>query len=107
LEIHLPYTYKKRFNEIVKNNQNGSNYPRARVSARQEVTIGNVLDYLDRAVDEKNNLKEEVKSLKKNKKKLSNTQKLASNRSIARSANNTRKFSETEGSECSAQDFSK
>jgi len=53
LEIHLPYTYKKRFKEIVKNNQNGSNYPRARTSTREEVTIGNVLDYLDRAVDEK------------------------------------------------------
>lgn len=64
LEIHLPYTYKKRFNEIVKNNQHGSNYPRARTNARQEVTIGNVLDYLDRVVDEKNSLKVELKLIK-------------------------------------------
>lgn len=47
-EIILPYTYKKRFNGIVNENMNGSNYPRARTSARQEVTIGNVLDYLGR-----------------------------------------------------------
>lgn len=65
-EIHLSYTYKKRYNEIVNNNNNGSNYPRARTSATQEVTIGNVLDYLDRVVNEKNELKEKVKTFKKN-----------------------------------------
>lgn len=63
-EIHLQYTYKKRFNEIVNNNMVGSNYPRARTSANQEVTIGNVLDYLDRVVNEKNDLKDQVKNFK-------------------------------------------
>ena len=66
-EIHLPYTYKKRFNHIVNENMSGSNYPRARTSARQEVTIGNVLDYLDRVVNEKNELKSQIKTLKKEK----------------------------------------
>lgn len=107
LEIHLPYTYKKRFNSIVKENQNGSNYPRARTSTRQEVTIGNVLDYLDRVVEEKNNLKSEMKIIKKEKKKISNNFKLSSNRSNPRTLNNLRKLSETEGSEISATEFSK
>ena len=63
-EIHLPYMYKKRFNDIVSNNMVGSNYPKARTSANQEVTIGNVLDYLDKVVIEKNNLKDQIKSIK-------------------------------------------
>ena len=86
-EIHLSYTYKKRFNEIVKNNNSGSNYLRARTSATQEVTIGNVLDYLDRVIIEKNEFKEQVAQLKKEKirngKKKNN-----SNRTNHRSANN-------------------
>jgi len=55
-EIHLPYTYKKRFNQIVKENACEPNYPRARTSAKQEVTIGNVLDYLNRVVKEKQSI---------------------------------------------------
>lgn len=95
LEIHLPYTYKKRFNDIVNNNQVGSNYPRARTSARQEVTIGNVLDFLDRVVSEKNELKQQVNKFKKNVKRGENSL-LSSN---LRTGKNSRKFSEAEKSD--------
>jgi hypothetical protein len=92
LEIHLPYTYKKRFNEIVSNNQIGASYPRARTSARQEVAIGNVLDFLDRVVGEKNELKQQVVKLKKNVKRRDD-----SNRSSdPRYLKNNRKFSYVE-----------
>jgi len=54
-----------------------------------------------------NNLKEEVKQIKKEKKKMSINHKLATNRSNPRSMKNVRGLSETEGSDISAQDFSK
>ncbi|CAI2380690.1 unnamed protein product [Moneuplotes crassus] len=107
LQINLPYTYKKRFNEIVQNNQNDSNYPKARTSASQEVTIGNVLDYLDRVVDEKNTLKQEIKTLKKQKKKISRNMKLTYNKSNPKTLKNTQKFSEAEDSDVSANDLMK
>lgn len=107
LQINLPYTYKKRFNEVVQNNQNDSSYPKARTSASQEVTIGNVLDYLDRVVDEKNTLKQEVKALKKLKKKISRNMKLTYNKSNPKILNNPQKFSEAEDSDASANDLMK
>lgn len=107
MEIHLPYTYKKRFNQIVKDNQTGSNYPRARTNARQEVTIGNVLDYLDRAVDEKNTLKQEIKMIKKEKKKISNNFKLQSNRSNPRPLQGGSKLSDAGDSDLSVDNFAK
>lgn len=104
-EIHLPYTYKKRYNEIVKNNLTGSNYPRARTSANQEVTIGNVLDYLDRVINEKNSLKDEMKMLKfKNKRKgYNNKDSSFMNLNNPKSTkNNIRHFSEATDSDYSA-----
>lgn len=75
----------KRFNDIVNNNLVGSNYPRARTSANQEVTIGNVLDYLDRVVIEKNDLKDQVKNFKRNKHSISDKQSVGYNQSNPRS----------------------
>lgn len=106
----LPYTYKKRFNELVKANQNGSNYPRARASARQEVTIGNVLDYLDRVVEEKNEIKAELKIIKnKDKRKavLNHTGSYGGNRSNPRSMKGGTGYSEVTDSDISASDLNR
>lgn len=103
--MHLPYTYKKRFNEIMKSNMTGSNYPRARTSARQEVTIGNVLDYLDRVVAEKNQLKSELKEFKKDKRNnTADDQSAFTGRSKPRSLKNTAHLSEVADSDISASE---
>jgi hypothetical protein len=107
-EIHLPYTYKKRYNNIVNENMSGSNYPRARTSAKQEITIGNVLDYLDRVVNEKNELKSQIKNLKKkNRKAVGDKKASINNLSNARVAKNARNFSEKADSEYSVQNSSR
>lgn len=106
LEIHLPYTYKKRFNDIVKKNAPGSNYPKIRTSVNQELTIGNVLDYLERIVAEKNDLKGQVKILKKEKRKIQDDKSEKLDRSNPRSMK-TGNYSERADSDISATDVNR